>query len=524
MGKSINKRQKIIILFFLGIGFPSLILGYLAFRGIRNDQALLEKERKSEHRQIAQLVTNSVADSLTKTEFSFQQILNDNIRQTDILLSLKQIKLKNPLIEEVFSLDTYEQIRFPLAKLPYRLGGVKINSPDKNHSLQNLEKIKKGQQLEFQVKDYDEALRNYRLALNSTSNRQLKAELLINIARVQKKANNNRGAIKTYKAIIQDYNQLFSQNGLILPLIASFELGSLYIAGEDTIKALQTFIDAYQDIIDGKFSLDLSQYTFYRGKIKEPIDQILVLSKDSERFKNQKQSYTELERADDIKQQCCERLDIFQKNFSNELINKASLIAEDSSASWRHFDLEDGKQNYLVSALVRSINHQLWGFIINQNYFKNNIVLSSLNKVVKSDQIGWIVRSKDRQILLKSSHDDQNLNTVTVNMLNNFPPWTLEFYQAESFLLDKYLFSRRSIYLYIFLLIGIILLFGLILSIRTVTHELQLAKMKSDFVSTISHEFKSPLTSIRQISEMLRDKRVPSEQRREKYYDILVPA
>jgi signal transduction histidine kinase len=46
--------------------------------------------------------------------------------------------------------------------------------------------------------------------------------------------------------------------------------------------------------------------------------------------------------------------------------------------------------------------------------------------------------------------------------------------------------------------------------------------MKSDFVSTISHEFKSPLTSIRQLAEMLHSGRVPSEERRQKYYDVLL--
>jgi signal transduction histidine kinase len=46
--------------------------------------------------------------------------------------------------------------------------------------------------------------------------------------------------------------------------------------------------------------------------------------------------------------------------------------------------------------------------------------------------------------------------------------------------------------------------------------------MQSDFVSAVSHEFRSPLTSIRQLSEILALGRVPSEDRRQVYYDTLV--
>jgi len=46
--------------------------------------------------------------------------------------------------------------------------------------------------------------------------------------------------------------------------------------------------------------------------------------------------------------------------------------------------------------------------------------------------------------------------------------------------------------------------------------------MKSDFVSTVSHEFRSPLTSIRQLAEMLGSDRVSSEERRKRYYDVIL--
>jgi signal transduction histidine kinase len=46
--------------------------------------------------------------------------------------------------------------------------------------------------------------------------------------------------------------------------------------------------------------------------------------------------------------------------------------------------------------------------------------------------------------------------------------------------------------------------------------------MQSEFVSAVSHEFRSPLTSMRQLSEILALGRAPSDQRRQLYYETLV--
>jgi signal transduction histidine kinase len=57
---------------------------------------------------------------------------------------------------------------------------------------------------------------------------------------------------------------------------------------------------------------------------------------------------------------------------------------------------------------------------------------------------------------------------------------------------------------------------------RAIRREMEVSRMQSDFVSTVSHEFRSPLTSIRQLSEILELGRVPSEERRQVYYSTLV--
>ena len=73
---------------------------------------------------------------------------------------------------------------------------------------------------------------------------------------------------------------------------------------------------------------------------------------------------------------------------------------------------------------------------------------------------------------------------------------------------------------------GLALLAALVISgtyfiARAVTRELAVARLQSDFVSAVSHEFRTPLTSIRQLTEILGDGRVTSEDRRRTYYEAL---
>jgi hypothetical protein len=98
MGISFHKRKRIPLLFLIGIGIPCLLLGYLAFRGIQNDQALLEKERMNEHRKILDLINRSVEENILKVEQSFLLTMakNQDINQPVLIHSMDSLK-NNPL-------------------------------------------------------------------------------------------------------------------------------------------------------------------------------------------------------------------------------------------------------------------------------------------------------------------------------------------------------------------------------------------------------------------------------------------
>jgi signal transduction histidine kinase len=68
------------------------------------------------------------------------------------------------------------------------------------------------------------------------------------------------------------------------------------------------------------------------------------------------------------------------------------------------------------------------------------------------------------------------------------------------------------------LLVGALGLFG---SYRMVAAIVGYAERRSNFVSAVTHELKTPLTSIRMYGEMLRDDVVPDPQKRSRYYRII---
>ncbi len=56
---------------------------------------------------------------------------------------------------------------------------------------------------------------------------------------------------------------------------------------------------------------------------------------------------------------------------------------------------------------------------------------------------------------------------------------------------------------------------------RAYARELAVMRLQSEFVSAVSHEFRTPLTSLRQLSETLNEGRPPADERRATYYQAL---
>lgn len=100
-------------------------------------------------------------------------------------------------------------------------------------------------------------------------------------------------------------------------------------------------------------------------------------------------------------------------------------------------------------------------------------------------------------------------------------PWTL-YIRAASNGSEAGMIARQRFLMLITGLMMTFLIAGAYFIARAIRTEAAISRMQSDFVSAVSHEFRSPLTSMRQLSEILAAGRVSSEERRQVYYETLV--
>jgi signal transduction histidine kinase len=80
---------------------------------------------------------------------------------------------------------------------------------------------------------------------------------------------------------------------------------------------------------------------------------------------------------------------------------------------------------------------------------------------------------------------------------------------------------ERQFYLMLFAGIIVIMLTGIVFTVRAVIHEAEMSRIKSEFVSNVSHELKTPLALIRMFGETLDTGIVTDEKKRREFYSII---
>ncbi len=515
------RKSKILFYYFLAIVLPSVVLGALAFRGVINDQAINEREIRQ---QLTEAGGNIISESnlfLSGIEKEFlQKAILSHTPLTETVFfedsKLSEFLWENPGIESIFYINTSGKVQILKSGLLYFPDGTfrQINSGiatdfNDNHV--------KSWQYEFRDKEYQKALQYYQNLIKKTKNKSSIASLLIPLARNQKKLLKYTDAINTYRRIEQSYSHERMNHGLPLGVIALMETGKLYLSLGDTLNALKTTNYLISQTAKLHWELEVSQYKQLILTSNEIIKSC-NLTKDKLCLEQQKQIKLTLDKLAILANRTNKQL-MFQ-NKADRVIKESGFKSPEAISEYRVYTDVEQQASYF-SLFPQKENGQ-WGIIYNLSEFLNQLTQTIIPGEKQNLYYQWQIVKEGRELLTQSPGDLFEDIKITSVFPSYMPSWSLVLYKESTGMMNSFLKASQGIFIYIFLFIVIVLILGLFFTLQIINKELLLSKMKSDFISTVSHEFKSPLTSIRQMSEMLFSERIKTESRKKEYYAVML--
>jgi len=521
---AVKRQKRLILIFLLTIFIPSITLSIFGIRAIRNERYRLAKQIENEHRRAAESLKSQVVFHLEELGSVLQNLARSNafLQRDDAgIRNLLEAQLSaNPLAEQVFVAFEGEAPFFPLFQ-PRPGGGAPSSDLVSEASFQ--ESLKRAETYEFKEKKYKSAISVYRGLFDRSKEINVKARMLADVARCLMKAEDFRGAIQNYRKIGDDYPESLSSSGLPMALICRLQMATCYRNLGEYQSSLENSLELYRDILHMSWPLEQAQFKTYAALVEDSIRENISENELIPSLENLKKEFNRLK---DLHKDRLEQwmvIEDIRKEIVPELRGKQAL-AHYQSDPFRFHKTLNGR-DFLISAAQipdSSQTHPVgWlGIKIEEKHLTENVISSAIENIQFSDSPDVVISNLSGEILLGERNSSEGTPTTTAFFENNFPPWRIELFRHggdASGALDL----KRNFYFWTILTLVIVLISGAVLISRTIAQEMAILKLKSDFVSSVSHEFKSPLTSIKALAERLRDGKVKDADRMKQYFSVI---
>jgi len=337
--------------------------------------------------------------------------------------------------------------------------------------------------LELARKDYAAAARAYRklLASADTASRPLVRQRL---ARTLRKAGRTEEARQTYRQLLDNGRVWIGD--LPSDLVARNELCSLADDNGSPDAARGMALDFYRDLEEGIWPLEKPRYLYYSEAARARCRAAETGSGEFERLLAAEEGKLALSRAAEA-----------------YLGESRSVVGVDGDTY-----LAFGKAEPFAAILLRTgaLASDWWPRLLSG----------------RGADLVALLATADGTTVFGSPPPEPASLAVTRDLRFGDSAWILRVRPGRPEAIDADIRQRRVMSLTILGFVTLLLLFGGWMTVRIVRRELEIARLRADFVSTVSHEFRSPLTGIRQLGGMLLDGRVPDPEKQRSYFKMIV--
>jgi signal transduction histidine kinase len=454
-------RHLLVFLFFLTL-VPAIGLIWLGWHLLQQDQAL-EVQRILDRQELtADRITNLLQQEITAT----RQTLADPARATEP------------------SANDYVVLVLHSGKVEIHPSNRLLFQPTIPAGLEPpSQPFLAGERYEFQQKDYIRAIDAFRMLTNS-SDPSIRAGAYLRLARNYRKAGNVQLALEAYEKLAQYSDVRFE--GVPAELASRHSRCALLAELGHSEDLDSEAISLYNDLNGGRWQLTRSVFQLHSKQVREWVDSAVP--------------------------------------------GEEILLALSATADWL-WELWLNSQASgvpLPKSMTHSESSSTFTLLIEFVEDLNAVLIAGPQFVLSQ----WISPIKT---LLETQELEIYLQNSSGNFVNAAPPVELEHkslrLQADTGLPwtvvvgshrdtgnTAQFASRRRLLLTGLVLVIILFVASSYLIGRAFSKELSVARLKSDFISAVSHEFRTPLATLHQLTENLAEGRVSGEKRLHEYY------
>jgi signal transduction histidine kinase len=516
--RHISPKTKVLFIAFMLILAPGAIISYISLQSIKQKAENLRIKHRGTVNLVRDKLENDINQLISDLQGNLTGLTGESNDSENIKVWLRNLESENPVFKNLFLVNTNHGLISASASLGWdqpSAARLKLG-PGVTAS------FKKAENAEFIEKDYTVAINMYREVLDFVKAPEEQALMISRIGRCFIKLGNYSRAVREYEKILEHTFNGITIGNVPVPVIAYTQIVECHKSLNAQEEFNNNLLKLFEYLLNNPWDLENGTYSYYLLNVCEKVAET-ELSANNGGF-SETQMNDLLEKEHKLQGQ----IGFIKYIHQNILYEIESEIKQGSpSGSELHYISREITDSmfHLYYFKLPQVLQQAQPIALGFQFEVENILEVAIPDILATVDLGedilvGILNENDSILYLEN---DISLKTYLAagNFNQHFTQWKVALFDPDGKTIEQLTSREKQTYLALFIGIIAVMLIGIVLMAYSVIHESEISRLKSEFVSNVSHELKTPLALIRMFGETLDSGIVSEEKKQRKFYRII---
>jgi len=524
------QEAKIYIVIILLIAVPSLVLTWMATLVLGQEARSINQKTEQIHRNAVNEVARRALNVLSEVGRSVAALTMRpdflDAKMGHVIEALERERRRLPILDLYFVYDERGVSWIPIGNRPSLFWNQKRFRASPQHPA-----LLQARRQEFVDKDYPGAIAAYQQAARAAGNDAVLLTAALNgEARCQLRLGQYDTAMDRYFAL-QGRHFSYDSSGLPAELIARYQIGHVLRLQDKPIAFVNQRLQFLRWLLDREtvMIIDPSQRAFYQQRVRQELQQ--ALEERPQAYAREREALAQVEREG---QQVLAREQAEQQLLQWLTAQVYPRVVGDMRAGAQGPRAPVFVGGALASGDPAAICYGLYrrpqdgsvkwviGFVLSRDLLRSRLDPAKVPELSFLEQSNLRIQVLDGAGRLLVGRPDSAATVLYSRRLSTpYPPWQVQMIAVGPVPVPAAVKTRTALLFGLVLVSAVALGLGIFVTIWTSSREIRTARMRSDFVSAVTHELKTPLTSISMFAETLQMGRYRNEQDRQAYVEAI---